>query len=131
LYHPISTWLVFTDRVKYAAHHLQPSICKFLIQNGSDVDSLEPSLEKEFEEFLVYVSTKPIPLTVLKLLTFHRTPLQQARHSIDLNLSPDEVYANWECKGLLLDAGATSVFDERMETPWTEALQYGDAVSLF
>jgi hypothetical protein len=131
LYHPISTWLVFTDRVKYAAHHLQPSICKFLIQNGSDVDSLEPSLEKEFEEFLGYVSTKPIPLTVLKLLTFHRTPLQQANHCHDIALSLNEVYANWECKGLLLDAGATSVFDEQIGTPWTEALKYGDAVSLF
>jgi hypothetical protein len=80
---------------------------------------------------LGYVSTKPIPLTVLKLLTFHRTPLQQNRDSGDLGLSSNESYANRECKGLLLDAGATSVFDERAENPWTEALQYGDAVSLF
>jgi hypothetical protein len=79
--------------------------------------------------FLAYVS-KPIPLTVLKLLNFHRTPLNQAKHTFDLIFSPDELKANWECKGLLLDAGATYVFDEQTETPWTEALQYGDAVSL-
>jgi hypothetical protein len=81
--------------------------------------------------FLVYVSTKPIPLTALKLLTFHRTPLMQAEHSRDISRSLDEDYANWECKGLLLDAGATSVFDEQLENPWTEALQFGDEVSLF
>jgi hypothetical protein len=81
--------------------------------------------------FLGYVSTKPIPLMVLKLLTFLRTPLQQAIHPGDKRLSPDEKYSNWECKGLLLDAGATSVFDEQIGSPWTEALQFGDAVSLF
>jgi hypothetical protein len=81
--------------------------------------------------YLGYVSTKIITLTVLKLLTFLRTPLQQAGHWVDARLIPDEVYANLECKGLLLDAGATSFFDEQIGSAWTEALQFGDAVSLF
>lgn len=39
---------MITDFIKYALHNAKVEICKFLIDKGADVDSMEPTLLKHF-----------------------------------------------------------------------------------
>lgn len=38
------------DFIKYALHSFEDEICKFLIDKGADVDSMEPHLDENFDQ---------------------------------------------------------------------------------
>lgn len=38
--------IIETDHKKYAIHNTHPDICKYLAEEGADLDSLEPTVER-------------------------------------------------------------------------------------
>lgn len=37
--------IIETDHEKYASYNTNPDICKYLVEEGADLDSLEPTIE--------------------------------------------------------------------------------------